>query len=77
MQKDEIRLECLKLACRAGLSPDEILANARVFVAWVDGIPTPTTPQRPGDSSKVSKPAPSVPDRTSPPKQQSVAKAAP
>lgn len=76
MQSAEIRLECLKLACRAGLSPDEIIANARTFVAWVDGIPPPTTASRPGDSSKVSKPAPSVPDRTSPPKQQSAAKVA-
>jgi len=76
MQNAEIRLECLKLASRPGLSPEEILAMARVYLGWVDGVPTPTTSPRPGDSSKASKPAPSVPDRTSPPKQQSAAKVA-
>jgi len=60
MHNAEIRLECLKLAHRAGLSPQEIIATAREFLAWVGGVPDPTTAPRPGDSLKEGKPAPSV-----------------
>lgn len=64
----EIRLECLKLAHRPGLSPQEVIATAREYLAWVGGTPNPTTLTGPGDSSKESKLAPAVPARTSPKK---------
>jgi hypothetical protein len=58
MQNSEIRLECLKLATKPGLSPKEIIATAREYLAWVGGeIPT-TGASQPGGSSKVSKSAP-------------------
>lgn len=60
MQNSEIRLECLKLASRPGLSPGEVIAAARDYLAWVNGVPDPTTATRPGDSLKEGKPAPSV-----------------
>ena len=51
-QDPKIRLECLQLAHRPGLSPDEIIANARVYLAWVAGASAPTTPSRgPGQKS--------------------------
>jgi hypothetical protein len=58
MQNPEIRLECLKLAHRSGLSPQEIIAMAREYLAWV-GATIPITPEKgPGDRSKVIKLAP-------------------
>jgi|GEM_PF-2988002 hypothetical protein len=77
MQPHEIRLECLRLAHRPGLSPHEVIATAREYLGWVDGVAGPTTPARgPGDSSKVSKPAPSDPDRISPLKKQTAEQSA-
>lgn len=59
MQNSEIRLECLKLAAKPGLSPKEIIATAREYLAWVGGEITPTTSEkRPADSPKASKSAP-------------------
>jgi hypothetical protein len=59
MQNSEIRLECLRLAHRPGLSPSEVIATAREYLAWVGGAPsTPITPAGPDDRSKVSKLAP-------------------
>ena len=56
MQNSEIRLECLKLAQRPGLSPSEVIATAREYLAWVGGATAPTTSDpRPDDRSKVSK----------------------
>jgi len=63
-----IRLECLKLAHRADRSPDEVIANARQYLAWVSGVGNQTTPKGPGDSSKESTLAPTVSARTSPKK---------
>lgn len=60
MHNSEIRLECLKLASRPGLSPLEIIAAARDYLAWVNGVPDPITALRPDDSLKEGKPAPSV-----------------
>lgn len=63
MQNAEIRLECLKLAHRAGLSPDEVIATARTYLAWATGAQSPTTATAaswPGDSLKAGEPAPSV-----------------
>jgi hypothetical protein len=60
MHNSEIRLECLKLASRPGLSPHEIIAAARDFLAWVNGMPDPITAARPDDSLKEGRPAPSV-----------------
>jgi hypothetical protein len=60
MHKPEIRLECLKLAHRPGLSPQEVISVAREYLAWVGGVVDPTTAARPGDSLKEGKPAPSV-----------------
>jgi hypothetical protein len=72
----EVRLECLKLAHRPDRSPSEVIAVAREYLAWVGGVPVPTTGEnRPGDSQKVGKTAPADPARTSLPK--SAAKAAP
>jgi hypothetical protein len=56
MQNSELRLECLKLAHRQGLSPSEVIATAREYLAWVGGVAAPTTPEMgPDDGSKVSK----------------------
>lgn len=55
MQESEIRLECLKLACRPGLDPNEIIATARVYLGWVSG--TPTTPEQgPGKGQRLLPP---------------------
>jgi len=70
----EIRLECLKLAHRPDRSPQEVIAMAREYLAWVGGVPVPITPEGPGDSQKVGKTAPADSARTSLPK--SAAKAA-
>jgi hypothetical protein len=64
----QIRLECLKLAHRADLPPDEVIAKARTYLAWVNGVSAPTTLTGPGDSQKVGKSAPAVSARTSLPK---------
>lgn len=59
MQYAEIRLECLKLAQRPGLSPYEVIAAARDYLAWVNGVPDPiTSPKKPDDSPKAGKLAP-------------------
>lgn len=59
MQSPELRLECLKLAHRPGLSPSEVISTAREYLAWVGGAPAPITPATgPDDSSKASKLAP-------------------
>jgi hypothetical protein len=76
MQNSEIRLECLKLAHRPDRPPQEVIATAREYLAWVGGV-NPTTAERPGGSLEEGKPAPSVSARTSPSKQHRVAKAAP
>lgn len=47
---------------------------AREYLAWVGGVPVPTTLDGPGDSQKVGKTAPADTARTSLPK--SAAKAA-
>ena len=64
----EFRLECLKLAHRPDRSPAEVIAAAREYLAWVGGV-VPTTPQGPGDGSKVVKLAPADSARTSLPKK--------
>ena len=64
----QIRLECLKLAHRADQSPEEVIAKARMYLAWVGGVGNQTTPQGPGDRSKESTMAPTVTARTSPKK---------
>lgn len=66
MDDAEMRLECLSLAVRPGLDPQEILATATVFYRWVASAPT-TPPLGPADSSKASAPAPAASPRTSPP----------
>lgn len=72
MDDAELRLECLSLAARPGLDPQEILATATVFYRWVAS--TPTTPiSGPADSSKASATAPAASHRTSPPNQNRVA----
>ena len=57
MHNSEIRLECLKLAHRPDRSPQENLAVAREYLAWVGAIPT-TAETQPGDGSKAAKLAP-------------------
>jgi hypothetical protein len=52
----KIRLECLHLAHRPGLSPDEVIANARTYLAWVAGAQGPTTSVR-GPGQKSSAPS--------------------
>lgn len=65
MNYESIRLECLKLAHRPDRSPQEVIATAREYLAWVGGKLPTTAETQPGDSSKVSKTsAPSK--RTSP-----------
>lgn len=59
MQNSEIRLECLKLANKPGLSPKEIISTAREYLAWVGGSTAPTTAERqPDDGPKAAKLAP-------------------
>ena len=60
MQNSEIRLECLKLASKPGLSPKEIIATAREYLAWVGGEVPTTSAKRPDDSSKAGKSAPTA-----------------
>jgi len=65
MQIAEIRLECLKLATRPGMSPSEIIQTARLYLEWVSGQ-IPTTPTLgPGDSPKVGKSGPVKADKPS------------
>jgi hypothetical protein len=51
----EIRLECLKLAHRPGLSPQEVISIAREYLVWVGAVPPTTQETGPDDSQKVGK----------------------
>lgn len=51
----EIRLECLKLAHRPGLSPQEVIGIAREYLAWVGAVPPTTQVPEPDDSQKDGK----------------------
>lgn len=65
LSQAEIRLQCLQLAHRADRTPEEVISNARKYLAWVGGsIPT-TDESQPGDGSKEIKSAPR--NRTSSP----------
>jgi len=37
LQDPILRLECLKLANRAGVGPEEIILTAKLFLTWVAG----------------------------------------
>lgn len=52
----QIRLECLKLATKPGLSPSEHIAAARAYLAWVAGIPDNS--KEPGKVPKAATLAP-------------------
>jgi hypothetical protein len=46
MTKDELRLECLKLAHAHGREPQEVVARAKEYEAYVSTDPTPETPAK-------------------------------
>lgn len=50
----DLRLECLKLAHRPGLSPHEVISIAREYLAWVAPVPI-TQATEPDDSQKAGK----------------------
>ena len=56
----QVRLECLRLAYRPGLSPHEVIAAARDYLAWAAGASLPITPMGPADGAKEHKPAPAT-----------------
>lgn len=57
----EVRLECLRMAARPGLSPHEVVAVAREYLNWVAGVPQPTTSQ--GAGTKGAPTGPGQPDK--------------
>lgn len=56
LRDPQIRLECLRLATKPGLSPHEHIEAARVYLAWVLG--TPDNLKEPGRVPKVATLAP-------------------
>lgn len=38
LQDPILRLECLKLANKAGVGPDEIISTAKLYLSWVAGM---------------------------------------
>lgn len=60
----QIRLECLRLATKPGLSPGEAIAAARELLAWVAGAAD--NPQGPASNAPTAMLAPTSSDK--PPK---------
>ena len=52
----EVRLECLRMAARPGLGPQEVIAVAREYLSWVAGPPQPTTTQVAGTKGNQTGP---------------------